>query len=81
MMVFASIDNPETTPNLFSIKLFIDDTILNSYLSFKVMIIVTCKTLVSNQCPQDWFNTQVILKKEHRQCFKICAKLKVKEHD
>jgi hypothetical protein len=78
-MLFASIDNPETTPKSISIKLFIDDTILNSYLSFKVMIIATCKTLESNQCPQDWFNTQVILKKEHhQQCFKICAKLKVK---
>jgi hypothetical protein len=45
------------------------------------MIIVTCKTLESNKCPQDWFNTQVILKKEHQQCFKTCAKLKVKKHD
>jgi hypothetical protein len=51
--------------NDFPSILFIDDTILNPYLSFKVMIIVTCKTLASNQCPQAWFNAQVILKKEH----------------
>jgi phosphomevalonate kinase len=57
-MLDASNDNSWATTKSSSIKSYKLSEIPNSFISFRLIMIVTFKTSKSNQCPQDWFNTQ-----------------------
>jgi hypothetical protein len=56
-MLDASNDNFWATIESSSIKSYKLSEISNSFLSFKLIVIVTFKALKSNQCPRDSFNT------------------------
>ncbi len=60
LMLYASNDNSWSTIESSSIKSYKLSEILDSSLSFKLIVIATFKTLESNQCPWDWFNTQTL---------------------
>jgi membrane-associated PAP2 superfamily phosphatase len=58
MILKASIDNSKITTVSSSIKLAIKGAIPFYFFTFKVMVIIVCKALESNQCPWDLLNTQ-----------------------
>ncbi len=58
LMLDASNDNSWARTKSSSIKSYKLSEIPNSSISFRLIMIVTFKTSKSNQCPQDWFNTQ-----------------------
>jgi hypothetical protein len=47
-----------------SINLLWVDGISTSSISFKLMIMIKCIESLNNQCPQDWFKTQVVITKK-----------------
>jgi hypothetical protein len=57
-MLEASIDNSKVTTISSSIELTIEGFIQNFAFSFKAMINDAWKALESNQCAQDWLNTE-----------------------
>jgi hypothetical protein len=61
LLLDASNDNSSTATKSSSIKSYKLTEILDSPLSFKIIMIVTFKASESNQCPQDWFNTQALI--------------------
>jgi membrane-associated PAP2 superfamily phosphatase len=58
MILKASIDNSKITTISSSIKLAIESAIPYYSFTFKVIVIIVCKALESNQCPWDLLNTQ-----------------------
>jgi hypothetical protein len=58
MILKASIDNSKTTTISSSIKLAVEGAIPFYFFTFKVMVIIVCEALESNQCPWDVLNTQ-----------------------
>jgi hypothetical protein len=58
MILKGSIDNSKITTIPSFIKLTIEGAIPYYSLTFKVMVIIVCKALESNQCPWDLLNTQ-----------------------
>ncbi len=60
LMLNASNDNSWATTESLSIKSCKLSEILDSFLSFKLIVIITFKASKSNQCPRDWSNTQAL---------------------
>jgi hypothetical protein len=63
-MLEVSIDNSKVTTISSSIELTIHGVIPIFVFCFKAMINDACKALESNQCPQDWLNTQTFTNEE-----------------
>jgi hypothetical protein len=63
-MLEANIDNSKVTTISSSIESTIEGVNPNFAFSFKATINHTCKTLESNQCPQDWLSTQTFTNEE-----------------
>jgi hypothetical protein len=53
MTLDANINNSKVIQKSSSIKISIKCAIPISFINIKVMVIVACKTLKSNQCPWD----------------------------